>query len=33
MTFTFFNREERCTQLPADYDAVRAFILDTATPR
>jgi threonine synthase len=28
-----FNREERCTELPADYDAVRAYILDTATPR
>ena len=28
-----FGREERCTTLPNDYAAVRAFILDTATPR
>jgi threonine synthase len=28
-----FGREERCTELPGNYDAVRAYILDTATPR
>ena len=28
-----FGREERCTQLPNDYEAVRGYILDTATPR
>lgn len=27
-----FAREERCVQLPGDYEAVRAHILDTATP-
>lgn len=27
-----FAREERCTELPGDYEAVRSFILDTATP-
>ena len=28
-----FAREERMTELPGQYDAIRAFILDTATPR
>ena len=28
-----FAREERFTELPGSYEAVRAFILDTATPR
>ena len=27
-----FGREERCTELPNDYEAIRAYILDTATP-
>ena len=27
-----FGRGERCMHLPNDYDAVRAYILDTATP-
>ena len=27
-----FGREERCAELPNDYDAVRTYILDTATP-
>ena len=26
-----FGREERCAELPNDYEAVRAYILDTAT--
>ena len=28
-----FGREERCVELPNDYEAVRAYILDNATPR
>lgn len=28
-----FGREERCTELPTDYEAVRGHILDAATPR
>lgn len=27
-----FEREERCTVLPSDYDAVRAYIAERATP-
>ena len=27
-----FGREERCARLPGDYAAVRAYILETATP-
>jgi threonine synthase len=27
-----FAREERCARLPGDYEAVRAYILDTAAP-
>ena len=27
-----FGRMERCAQLPGEYDAVRAYILDSATP-
>jgi threonine synthase len=28
-----FEREERCTQLPGDYDTVAAWIAERATPR
>jgi threonine synthase len=28
-----FQREEACTRLPGDYDAIAAFVAEHATPR